>query len=320
MISTRKKGAKGLRTPEPTAFLLHRILVPVDFSPPSRKAVLASVQLVQRFKTKLALIYVTGPRGRTGSLGALEMAGLTTDPRRPAREKLTEFAQKEVPAELDTKLFVESGAAYREIATVAAEWNADLIILPTHGYTGLTHALLGSTAERVVRHAPCPVLVLRGREKRGEKVTFSTGKIRSIVVTTDFSENSQSALPHAIAWAREFGARLTLVYVVPETLPADVSHLGLILEIKNLAKAAQPRLVEFRNRYLPPDLKVETLVLTGTPDHEICEAARKADADLIVMGSHGHTGFLRLMIGSVAERVVQHAPCPVLIAHQKPIP
>jgi nucleotide-binding universal stress UspA family protein len=294
-----------------------RILVPVDFSPPSRKAAAAAVELVKRFDAKLALVHVTGPKGRPGSYAALEVVGMTTDPRRPAREKLAEFANKEVPADIDLTRLVESGAAYHQIAKAASDWDADLILIATHGYTGLAHALLGSTAERVVRHAPCPVLVMRGREKRGVKIAFSPDAIHTILLTTDFSENSLAAFPQAAAWACEFGSKLILLYVVPEHLPAELSQIGVVLHEKHAAQEAEKQLPEFARAHLPAGLPVETRVLIGPPEHTICETARKLDAALVVMGSHGHTGFNRLMVGSVAERVVQHAPCAVLVIREQ---
>jgi nucleotide-binding universal stress UspA family protein len=302
----QKNGSPPDATPQ-------RIFVPVDFSPPSRKALAAAVKLAERFHAKLALVHVTPPKGRPGRHGPFEMVGMTTDPRRPAREKLAEFGGKEVPAGLDVTCLVESGTAYKEIAKAASDWDADLILIATHGYTGLAHTFLGSTAERVVRHAPCPVLVVRGREKRGVKIRFEPESIHTILLTTDFSKNSLAAFPQAVTWARECRAKLILLYVVPEHLPAELSRIGVVIDELRAAKEAEKNLPELARAHLPSNLAVETRVLIGAPEHTICETARKLDAGLIVTASHGHTGIKRLLVGSVAERVVQRAPCAVLV-------
>lgn len=316
MKATNAKPSKQTDDSNPLETAPRRILVAVDFSPPSRKAVAAAVELAKRFAAKLALVHVTGPKGRPGSYGAFEMAGMTSDPRRPARVKLAEFAEKEVPADIELARLVESGLAYKEISAAASSWDADLVLIATHGYTGLAHAVLGSTAERVVRHAPCPVLVVRGREKRGVKIAFSPDAIRTILLTTDFSENSLTAFPQAVAWARQLGAKLFLLYVVPEHFPAELSHIGVVLHEKRVAQDVEKQLPEFARTHLPADLAVETRVVIGPPEHTICETARKLDAGLVVMSSHGHTGVKHLLVGSVAERVVQHAPCAVLVVRQ----
>lgn len=316
MKAANTKSSKPTEDAKPLKAAHRRILVPVDFSQPSRKAVAAAVELAKRFDAKLALVHVTGPKGRPGSYGAFEMAGMTRDPRRPAREKLAEFAENEVPADIDLTRLVESGLAYKEIATAASGWDADLILIATHGYTGIAHAVLGSTAERVVRHAPCPVLVVRGREKRGAKIAFSPDLIHTILLTTDFSENSLAAFAHAVAWARQLSAKLFLLYVVPEHLPAELSHIGVVLHEKRVAQDAEKQLPEFARAHLPAGQAVEKRALIGPPEHMICETARTLDAGLVVMSSHGHTGFKHLLVGSVAERVVQHAPCAVLVVRQ----
>jgi nucleotide-binding universal stress UspA family protein len=234
---------------------------------------------------------------------------------------LNAFAEKEVPAEIQWTCFVDSGVAYSCITSAAEKWNADLIVIGTHGQGWIPNALLGSTAERVVRHARCPVLVVRGRERRGTKAAFSPKTIRRILVPTDFSDNSMEALPYAVEWAREFGARLHLTHIVSETLPSDLTHLGVaISEDNRLKKSGERELERIAQTFVPENVRAESRVVVGVPAHEICKAAQKSDADLIVLASHGRTGFQHFWIGSVAERVVRHAPCAVLVIHNSSKP
>ena len=286
-----------------------RILVPVDFSTASREAAAVAVRLAARFGARLALLHVTPPKGQAGGYGAFELAGMSTDPRRPAREKLAEFTNEIVPNEIEVSRFVESGSAYKQIAASAAHWKADLVVIARSSGSRLTHAILGSTAERVVRHAPCPVLVVRGRPKD----PFPPDSIRSILLPTDFSKNSLMAFPLAAGWAREFKAKLILLYVVPEHFPSELSQVGIMFHQKRVAQDVGEQLPEFARTHLGPDVPIETRVIVGAVAATISEMARRLEAGLIVLSSQGHTGLKHLFLGSTAERVVWQARTPVLV-------
>lgn len=306
-VSGRGGGSQSQAVPA------RRILVAVDFSEPSRKALAAAVVMAQRWGAGLTVVHGVGPRGRPGSHGAFEMLGMTADPRRPAREKLAEWVGGEVPVEVETVRVVETGLAHKVVVEAAADWRADLIVIATHGSTGPRHWFLGSTAERVVRHAPCPVLVVRGWAGRGVQAGGAWAEPRNILLTTDFSDSSLAAFGPAASWAKEFGAKLTLLHVVPERLPIELAYLNIEFSEKEAAATARDRLPRLARRHLGARCAVETRVVVGSPEHVICEWARKTPAELVVMASHGYSGFKRLLVGSVTERVVQFAPCAVLV-------
>lgn len=142
---------------------LRRILVPLDFSPPSRRALRFAREWAVRFGSEICLLHVIEPMTAVASFGPVPAAvpPVTVDFREQARAELGRLAREEFPASVQVSVQLRDGSAYDQIAAAARDWQADLIIIATHGRTGLTHALLGSTAERVVRHAPCPVLTLR---------------------------------------------------------------------------------------------------------------------------------------------------------------
>jgi nucleotide-binding universal stress UspA family protein len=198
----------------------------------------------------------------------------------------------------------------------AAEENIDLIVMASHGRAGFQHPIIGGTAERVVRDAPCPVLTVRDRawQMPPQKSAFAP---KRILVTTDFSDASKKAFQYAAALARRFEASVTLLYVVPSQLPSELSHIGIVLEEKRLVEEARERLPRFREAELDPHRHVETLVLNGRPAHEICHTAETRQTDLIVMSTHGHTGLKHFLLGSVTEKVVRHAPCPVLVVRER---
>jgi nucleotide-binding universal stress UspA family protein len=138
------------------------ILVPIDFSPPSRKALAAAVQFSRQFGARITLLNVVEPVATPDFVQsfplAMEMDAVVAQSRKEM-ERVAKGAG--IPPKLLNKVLVRSGRSYHEIAETARALKVDLIIIATHGYTGLKHALLGSTAERVVRHASCPVLVVR---------------------------------------------------------------------------------------------------------------------------------------------------------------
>ena len=123
--------------------------------------------------------------------------------------------------------------------------------------------------------------------------------------------------PYAVALARKFEATLLLLYVVPAHLPAELSHIGFVLEERRLLSEAHERMPRFRQAEFDPHLPVEALVLNGGPAHEICRTAETQAAGLIIMATQGHAGLKHFLVGSVTENVVRHAPCPVLVVRDR---
>lgn len=148
----------------PSLLELKSILVPVDFSPAGQAALKYGHRFAEQFGAKVHLLYVIEPIPYPDF--AFVPAMETDATVRAARAKLEQLAQKEGfnPATL-AACVVRIGSPFQEIVEAARSLKTDLIIVSTHGYSGLKHVLLGSTAERVVRHAPCPVLVVRQRER-----------------------------------------------------------------------------------------------------------------------------------------------------------
>lgn len=148
-------------------FELGRILVPVDFSDTAKKALQYAVPFGAAFDAEVVLLHVMQPYTIPVELGYLPPEWVESQKEfvKSAREELDKLCAQEVAARARSQVQVREGAPWQEIITAARELRADLIILATHGRTGLQHVLLGSVAERVVRHAPCPVLVVREPER-----------------------------------------------------------------------------------------------------------------------------------------------------------
>ena len=137
--------------------------------------------------------------------------------------------------------------------------------------------------------------------------------LRSILVPVDFSVESKKAIRYAVSLARQYGAKITLINVVERTGFPDFANYPLVMEDDKVMKSARTQLeLICQQQAMEPKLVEKTLVRQGVPFHEITEAARSLKTDLIVITTHGYTGWKHALIGSTAERVVRHAPCPVL--------
>jgi nucleotide-binding universal stress UspA family protein len=205
---------------------------------------------------------------------------------------------------LDVEYLTKEGDAAEEILRAAEDIGSDLVVLGTHGRTGLRRLVAGSIAEAVLRKARCPVLALRAQAvPRGEEPT------RVILHPTDFSNAAEASLKVARLLARDHGARLILLHVAP--IPVVLE--GGMVEVD--PGVGLDSLDAIRARIDGPDLKqpVEVRVERGSAAFEILRVAEEVGAGLVVMGTHGRSGVGRLLMGSEAESVLRHARCPVLV-------
>ena len=145
-------------------FRLKRILVPIDFSECSKKALRYAVALAKEHEAAITLLYAVPTHYAVGEYGGINYAALEGDMRASGDKQLSALVVDEVRGEVAADRLVRTGSAPAEIIEVARSLPADLIVISTHGRTGLKHMFLGSVTEYVVRHAPCPVLVVRERE------------------------------------------------------------------------------------------------------------------------------------------------------------
>ena len=152
---------------EPKAtFRLKKILVPTDFSECSTKALDYAVAIAEQSGAELILLHVVEPvyYPAYGQDIPTALAEFPQDLMKVSQEGLEKLSREKIAGRVPARLVVETGSSYNTIVESAKSLGVDLIIIATHGYTGLKHVLLGSTAERVVRHAPCPVLAVRERK------------------------------------------------------------------------------------------------------------------------------------------------------------
>lgn len=292
---------------------LGRVLVATDFSETAAVAVGWAVDVARHHGAALHMVHaltLPAPVGEyvpaTADFGQELLA--------VARSKLEAAAEEARAADLQVELEVPIGVPSQSILRTAEEVDADLIVLGTRGLTGFAHLLLGSTAERVVQRARCPVLTVHPGDAPRRP-------IRTIVAPTDFSASAESAVKvaHELLRGLEDHARLVLVHAFH--MPIEYTAYGPIpTSINYLADAgadAQERLDLLAQDFAREGLTVDTVAREGYAPDVIVEEAEARGADLVAMGTHGRTGLAHLLLGSTAERVVQHAPCPVLTVRQE---
>ncbi len=144
---------------------IRRILVPVDFSENSRKAITYATAFARQFGATLIFLHVIQVNYAYGEFGAIDFTALERDMRTGAEKELANVVAATQESGLKAESLVREGSPAKVVADVAIEKAADLVVISTHGYTGLKHVLMGSIAEHVVRYAPCPVLVVRLQEQ-----------------------------------------------------------------------------------------------------------------------------------------------------------
>ena len=145
-------------------------------------------------------------------------------------------------------------------------------------------------------------------------------QIRTILMPTDFSEYAEHAFTWALQMAADWQARLVLFHAAAPISPLAFPDSVYLPELRRLEADmladAEKRMSEFVEKKGSSAAVVETRVVVGEPVYEICQAVGREQADLIIMGSHGRTGLSHVLLGSVAERVIRHASCPVLVARK----
>ncbi len=142
---------------------INKILVPIDFSDYSKNSLKYAASFANKFNSEITLIYVVEPviYPPDFSMGQIAIPSVNAEWDLKAKEELEKLGKQEIPESIKVSTIIKTGKPFLEIIDTAAEENIDLIIIATHGHSGVEHILFGSTAEKVVRKAPCPVLTLR---------------------------------------------------------------------------------------------------------------------------------------------------------------
>jgi nucleotide-binding universal stress UspA family protein len=209
---------------------------------------------------------------------------------------------------------VATGIPSEEVISAAREEDSDLIVVGTRGKTGLAHILLGSTAERVIRGAPCPVLSVRtdSADLEDERVLARPVRLERILVPVDFSDCSLDALEYAVVVAQQAKASLMLLHVLePVSYGLDFT-LSHVRTREHVRESWTKRLKELTSSHQHSHVAMEFQLRGGLPADSILDSAQTLPCDLIVMGTHGRRGISHALSGSVAEAVLRKSHCPVI--------
>jgi nucleotide-binding universal stress UspA family protein len=292
------------------------IVVATDFSDTASLALDRAIELAARHQSEIALVHVMQPD--LPPLAAPEMVVIPPNFESLVQEACVEglaHAARRVRQEgILASEHLERGRVSVRIAEVADALGADLILVGTRGNTGFKHLLLGSVAEEVVRISERPVLTVHPGDVRPIE------PVRRLLFPTDFSEASDQALN--VAHRLLIGRDDTKIYLVhtyhisPSIVPLGGFRGGVVpLFVDNahqLAVAAtRPTADVLRARGFDVEVRVER----GDPSEVVTELAAEVEADLIAMGTRGHSKIRHMLLGSTTERIVEHAPCPVLTVH-----
>jgi nucleotide-binding universal stress UspA family protein len=296
------------------------ILVPLDFSRASMQALDYATALAEQLKAQIHLVHVQMPDEACAVPGAGHLMRECAEAVTFLHEKLAGIKTERRPQFWPENCHIRAGRDYEEICNLARELNIDLIVLASRGNTGLKRLVLGSTAERVVRFSPCPVLVVRERKRKrnvdlGLVTSGKKFRVRKILAPVDFSQCSMAGAMYAAFLSKSFGAKLFLFHAVQQPAPVVVDRASTNLSSVDSLNLKNARLdmEAFSKLDFLRDVKRAVEVRTGYPIDEICGEAKEPDIDLVVISTHGRSGFDRLLLGSVAEHVVRYAACPVLV-------
>jgi nucleotide-binding universal stress UspA family protein len=277
-----------------------KILVCTDGSPDSEGAITAALNLAKTTGSTLYLLevlfYLAGYELQAPDTLAPPMVNLELMQAQEtaAKERLEAWKAEAAGEGVLLTPRVRSGAsAYEGILEEAGELRPDLIIMGRHGYTGLTRLLMGSVTARVIGHSPCNVLVV----PREVPLSF-----KRLLVASDGSPFSEAAWTEALSLAKTMGSELLGVSVAA----SDRDIPAATQVVRGLEESASQQ-----------GIALDTMIPLGRPEEGIVKAADFKAASLIIVGSHGRTGLKRLLMGSVAERVIGDAKCPVLVVKKK---
>jgi len=278
-----------------------KILVAYDGSATARNALAVASHLAKEDKSWIKVLTVL-----PAYAGDLELVGVSKIKETiegPGRKLLTEAQEIADQEDVHILTNMAQGEPYDKIVHVADDENCDLIVMGRRGTHQLEREFMGSVTARVIGYTTKDVLVVPD----GTKLTR-----KNILLATDGSPSCESAVERAIDIAKDRSADLTAMSVVYTNDEYIALAPGVVEEL--VAKAKE-KLALIEQKGKEAGVTIKTLVKEGEAYEQITSLAQKSNIDLIVMGSHGKMGLQRLLMGSVTERTIGYATCPVLVVH-----
>jgi len=289
------------------------VLFATDFSAPSEAALPYAAAICRRFGSTLHLAHVLSDAGllmMTGGVDYVSMGTIYEDAHNEAKGKLEQVAA--LLGDISHYCYVRHGLAWKNLAAVVQEHAIDLVVLGTHGRTGFGKILLGSVAENILRHVPCPVLTVGPKvcgharlpilEGRHRDIVPSDLDVREILFATNFSPHTSRAARAAVLLAEEFRSCLTLLHVFEEYTDLSTRPGPMEEGVRKL----QELVPKGETMQYPP----ECLIEFGSASERILKIAAERESDMIVLGARPEgTSHIPW---STAYYILAHAQCPVL--------
>ncbi len=315
LVESGTQENNGTVAEQKASITIKNVLFATDFSATSDAALPYATAICRRFGATLHAAHVLSDANlllMTGGVDSVSMGTIYEDAHTEAKERLDQMAAR---VEVPIYCYVRHGQVWKGLAAIIEENEIGLIIVGTHGRTGLGKLLLGSVAEDILRHASCPVLTVRPKVSGRAKLPAFQGKghdlapveldLQQILFATNFAQDADWMAKTAVALAQAFRSQLTLLHVIEDYTELG-QRLGPIEEGIRRLRALIPS--DMTLPYTP-----ETLLEFGSASECILRFAEEREADLIVLGarSSAQVGTTHLP-WSTAHHVIAHAPCPVL--------
>jgi nucleotide-binding universal stress UspA family protein len=288
-----------------------KILVPVDFSEPSKKAVTYGLTLAGQFNANLLLAHIVPESTALMYAFPTRLPEVEKEQYNKAKQEIENLAPAEHAAKVNLRTIVKIGNIEEALLGIVKDEGIDLVVMGTHGRRDLGRWFIGSVTEHMLRNVPVPVLTVSHIE--AERHPIGLVSLTRILYATDLSESAGIGLRYAIELARSAGARLTVIHAVDDE---DRMLWGTAwiarLDRAKLLEEWRHRLDDFIKRESTPDMPIEGVMLEGKPFRKIVEFAEAHNIDVIVLNLQSKSMVERALLGSTAERVVRLARTPVL--------
>jgi nucleotide-binding universal stress UspA family protein len=276
-----------------------KILVAVDSSESGTNALHQAFKLANDEKCWITVTSVVPPY--EGEIELVGVKDIRAALRKPCDEALAEVEKIAKTERMLVKTVCEEGEVHERIVDLADAENCDVIVMGRRGLRRIERALIGSVTARVIGHTQRDVLVV----PLGTVVGW-----KKIVFATDGSKYSAKAAERAISFAKSYGGELRVISIVdvPTEFYAEAPQA-----VDDLVRKAKGYVADVKKKAEAEGVKAEAFVGEAEAFEAITNLAKEQNADMIIIGSHGRTGLHRLLMGSVAEKVIGYAPCPVLV-------
>lgn len=311
--------------------MFKRIITPLDGSDASESVLAWVAPLAEKLKAELILMTIVETEPVPAPVVSLDR--MDAPPESPelmaerelrwgrsdrlvtaATRYLESTARRHVPASVHFKIHVVSGNPEDQIVAQAVATGADLIAMATHRSSPIARGVLGSVADRVFHSSPVPLLLLR--PGNGKARVTSPQLIKNVIVPLDVSPISEKALGVGMDLAAAVNARLRLITVTAKLHvhgPMVGAPFGNVYSSGQLRAGGRDYLKQFVEDALNQGLEAEAVAVSGNPARAIIRVAHEEPGSVVVMASHGLSGFRRWVLGSVTDKVVRGAECPVLV-------